>query len=159
MNGKAVFIACVFSLAVADVAFSSQPRLTLEHLARAADLIVKTEVKDIQTSRSRGNLTTLVTLAVEEGWKGMAPGQVTVAVAGGVAGDVAQAASGEPRFSPGERNILFLKARGDHYTIVGGRQGKFAVKTDTDGKETAQDLTGLRRDVQQLRAEIEAAGR
>jgi hypothetical protein len=33
------------------------------------------------------------------------------------------------------------------------------VKTDIDGKETAQDLTGLRRDVQQLRAEIEAAGR
>jgi hypothetical protein len=159
VNGKAVFIACAFSLLAAAAAVSSQQRLTVEQLARGADLIVKTEVKDIQTSHSRGNLTTLVTLAIEERWKGTAPGQVTVAVAGGVAGDVAQAVSGEPRFSVGERNVLFLKARGDHYTIMGGRQGKFAVKTDGPGKETAQDLTGSRRDVQQLRAEIEAAGR
>ncbi len=159
MNGKAVFIVCGVWLAAAAAAIASQSRLTIEDLARGADLIVKTEVKDIQASHSRGNLTTLVTLAVEERWKGTAPPRVIVAVAGGVAGDVAQAVSGEPRFSVGERNVLFLKARGDHYTIVGGRQGKFAVKTDAPGKETAQDLTGARKEMRQLRAEIEAAGR
>ena len=146
-------------LAAAEV-FAVQPKLEIAELTHEADVIVEAKVTDIQTRPARaGALTTLVTLAVEEAWKGAPAGQITVAVQGGVAGDVAQAVSGEPRFSPGERAILFLKAKGDRYTIVGGRQGKLIIKTGADGHEAAEDITGAMKDIGHLRAEAKAAGR
>ena len=156
---RIVFAVC--GLLLAAEAFALEQKLTVAELARDADVIVKGNVTDIQTrpGRDRDDLTTLVTVAVEEAWKGAPAGQITVAVQGGIAGDVVQAVSGEPRFSRGERVILFLKATGDRYTIVGRRQGKFIVKTGRDGREAAQDLTGAVKDIAQLRAEVKAAGR
>jgi hypothetical protein len=152
------FLAFTFVFLIAAAGLASERRLSLDELAREADLIVKASVVDIKTAaRGNGILTTLVTLAVEESWKGSPPGpQVTVSVRGGSAGAVAQAVSGEPRFSPGERTIVFLKAKRSSYTVVGGRQGYFAVKSETDGKEVAQDITGDRRAVDNFRAQVEA---
>jgi hypothetical protein len=157
---KIFFIVCGLLLAAAEV-FALQPRLEVAELAREADVIVKAQVTDIQTQPARGggNLTTLVTVAVEEAWKGAPAGQITIAVQGGVAGDVAQGVSGELRFSPGERSILFLKTKGDRYTVVGRRQGKLIIKTGADGHEAAQDLTGAMKDIGRLRAAVKAAGR
>ena len=155
MRNRVLFL---FAVLFAAAASASEQKLAVEELAREADLIVKAGVVDIKTApRGNGNLTTLVTLAVEESWKGSPPGpQVTVSVRGGSAGAVAQAVSGEPRFSPGERTIVFLKAKRGSYIVVGGRQGHFAVKIETDGKEVAQDITGGRRPVDNFRAEVEA---
>jgi hypothetical protein len=153
--------AVVFLLTLLFVAaaIASEQKLALEELARAADLIVKARVIDIKSASSGGgNLTTLVTLSVEEVWKGAPPGsQVIVSVRGGSAGGVAQAVSGEARFAPAERTIVFLKASRAHYTVVGGRQGKWAIKSEGDGKEVAQDITGIQRPVDNLRAEVTAA--
>jgi hypothetical protein len=159
LNVKIVFLLC--GLLVGAQAFGLEQKLTVAELAREADIIVKAKITNIQTQPARGggNLTTLVTVAVEEAWKGAPAGQITIAVQGGVAGDVAQAVSGEPRFSVGERAILFLKTKGDRYTVVGRRQGKLIIKTDSDGRETAEDFTGIKQDIGQLHAEVKAAGR
>jgi hypothetical protein len=155
----AVFL--LFPVFFAAAAAASEQKLAIEELAREADLIVKARVVDIKTVSRRvgGNLTTLVELAVEEAWKGSPPGpQVTVSIRGGAAGGVAEAVSGEPRFSANERTVVFLKSADGTYTVVGRRQGKFGVKTEADGHEVAQGLTGTQRAVDNFRAEVEAAG-
>ena len=159
MIRRPVFLLITVLYAVA--ASASEQKLAVTELAREADLIVKARVVDIKMApRGHGNLTTLVTLAVDESWKGAAPPQMTVAVRGGSAGGIAQAVSGEPRFSPNERTIVFLKSADGSYTVVGRRQGKFAVITEADGTEVAQGITGAWRAVDNLRAEIRsAAGR
>jgi len=148
-------------LLVAAEGFALQPRLAVSDLAREADVIVKAKVEDIHTAPTRdgATLTTLVTLAVEEVWKGAPARQITVAVRGGTAGDIAQGDSGEPRFTSGERAVLFLKAKSERYAIVARRQGKFTILIGIEGQEVAQDITGVRHDIGQLRAEVRAAGR
>lgn len=144
----------------AAAAFASEQKLSVADLAREADLIVKARVVDIKTeSRGAGQLETLVTLAVEEVWKGTAPPQVTVTVRGGAAGGIAQAVSGEARFLPGEQIIVFLKAKGSSYRVVGGRQGKLVIKIQTDGKdgkEVVQDITGARYVLDKFQTEIQS---
>ena len=156
MSHVAVLFLCTFFLIYE--ASASEQKLARDELARAADLIVKARVVDIKTAtRGGGNLTTTVTLGIEEVWKGAPSGpQVIVSVRGGSAGGIAQAVSGEARFAPDERTIVFLKASGGHYTVVGGRQGKLAVKIEADGREVAQAITGARSTVDNLRAEIQS---
>jgi hypothetical protein len=155
---RAVFL--LFAVFFTASASASEQKLALDELTRAADLIVKARVVDITTlSRDGGNLTTLVTLAVEETWKGSPPEpQLTISIRGGAAGGIAQAVSGEPRFSSGERTLVFLKAAGTKFTVVGRRQGKFVVTTDAEGKDTVKDITGTTWSVDILRSELKNVG-
>jgi hypothetical protein len=60
---------------------------------------------------------------------------------GGSIGDLAQGVPGLPEFSSGESVIIFLKRqRRDVYRVVGGKQGKFSVKTLPGKNEVVEDL-------------------
>ena len=77
-------------------------------------------------------------------WKGQKASSLFLNQPGGSAGGIAQAVPGLPRFFPGEEVILFLKRiESDRFATVGGKQGKFVVKTDPQSKkEFVADLTG-----------------
>lgn len=162
MGRKAFLLFFLFATATGGIAFPSQQKLSLDELTRQADTIVKGRVEDIrtQTSPDRSNMTTLVMIAVEDQWKGRKVSSVTVALAGGATGGIAQSVEGEPRFSKDERVIVFLKDRGQQYAVVGARQGKFAVTDDPAGKaEMVVDLTGNRQELKKFRAAVETAAR
>lgn len=141
----------LLSLATESTGFAtSVQRLSLEQLARQADLVVKGRIQDVQTqtSQDRSTITTLVVVSVEQQWKGPHLSTVVVRQPGGSTGEITQRVVGEPEFSPGEHVILFLKRADGHYAIVGAKQGKFAVKIDPLGRrETVKDLTGKEQEI------------
>ena len=124
----------------------SVQRLSLEQLARQADLIVKGRIQDIrnQTSQDRSAITTVVVLPIEKQWKGPNVSMVTVRQPGGSAGEITQRVMGLPEFAVGEEVVLFLRKQADgRYATVGGKQGKFTVRINPQsGKEMIEDLTG-----------------
>jgi hypothetical protein len=63
---------------------------------------------------------------------------------GGSAGGITQTVPGLPQFFVGEDVILFLtEIDGGYFSTVGGKQGKFVIKTDPQNKkEVIEDLTG-----------------
>lgn len=121
-------------------------KLSLEQLAREADLIAMGRIQGVtsQESVDRSTMTTVVTLSVEEQWKGPKASTITVKQPGGSVGGLTQRVMGEPQFSVGEEVILFLKkGRNGSYVTVGGVQGKFLIKKDLQsGKRVIEDLTG-----------------
>ena len=125
-------------------------RLTLEQFVREADLIVLGRVREItsQESPDRSAITTSVVFAVKEQWKGVKVSTVTLRQPGGSVGEITQRVMEVPQFSVGEELILFLKKqKSGHYITVGGKQGKFTIKTDPQsGSKTVEDLTGKSQD-------------
>lgn len=83
-------------------------------LTRSADAIVIATVAHIETVAGRdGAISTLVTLEVEERYKGHVPPVVTLKEPGGRLGDRQLWVAGSPRFARGERQLVFLSARRD----------------------------------------------
>jgi hypothetical protein len=71
-----------------------------------------------------------IELAVVETWKGtnMSAARLTVVQPGGTVGDLTMVVFGMPRFSPGERALVFLAGPADHAAVVGMTQGKRRVR-------------------------------
>jgi hypothetical protein len=59
---------------------------------------------------------------------------------------------GLPEFSVGEEVILFLKRQPDGgYATVGGKQGKFTIKTDPrSGKVMVEDLAARKQELREF---------
>jgi len=145
-NNPAPFIlfSLVFYLFFSDAALAETlQKLSLEELTREADVIVRGRIQKVtsQESPDRSNVTTLVEVSVVEQWKGPKASSLFLNQPGGSAGGLAQAVPGLP---VGEDVILFLKEiDGGYFSTVGGKQGKFVIKTDPQNKKEAiEDLTG-----------------
>ncbi|HJQ83341.1 MAG TPA: thrombospondin type 3 repeat-containing protein, partial [Candidatus Binatia bacterium] len=83
-------------------------------LARMADAIVVGTVEHIETvGGADGRIDTLVTVAVEDAYKGTPGPRVTLRQPGGRVGGRMQWIAGSPEFRVGERQLLFLSARRD----------------------------------------------
>jgi len=146
---RASVVLCVFLIAAESIALASSARkLSLDDLARQADLIVKGHVQKLltETSPDRSTITTIAVLAVDEQWKGAPASSVSIEQPGGTAGGITQRVAGEAEFAVDEKVVVFLKKQGrSRYVTVGGRQGKFLVKTDGQtGSDVVEDLTGAR---------------
>jgi len=142
-----ILFTLVFYLFFSDAALAETlQKLSLEELTREADVIVRGRIQKVtsQESPDRSNVTTLVEVSVVEQWKGPKASSLFLNQPGGSAGGITQAVPGLPHFSLGEEVILFLKRiENDRFATVGGRQGKFVVKTDPQSKkEFVADLTG-----------------
>ena len=148
-NNPAPFIlfSLVFYLFFSDAALAETlQKLSLEELTREADVIIRGRIQKVgsQPTADRSNITTVVEVAVVDQWKGQKTSTLSLRQPGGSAGGIAQAVPGLPQFFVGEDVILFLKEidRG-YFSTVGGKQGKFVVKTDPQNrKEVIEDLTG-----------------
>ena len=126
---------------------------SLEHLIHDADLIVRGTVQAITSGpRVKGAPGTTVVLAVHEQWKGSRFSTLRLIQPGGSEGGITQAVPGLPTFRIAEEVILFLVQEGrKQYTVLGGKQGKFSIRTDVrSGKQEVEDLAGTRFDLTQF---------
>ena len=144
-----LFILFYLACGGTGLATTSQ-RLSLEQLAKEADLVIRGHVQEMKSQESgdRSAITTTVVISVEEQWKGPKASTVTLKQPGGTAGEITQRVMGVPQFSISEELILFGKKQRDgHYVTVGGQQGKFTIKTEPQtGKKVVEDLTGTRQE-------------
>ena len=103
-------------------------KLTIEQLAARANSILVGEVTNIACyQEGKGNIYTLVTLAVEQTIKGEAEGEVVIRVPGGEVGGIVMMVTDTPSFRLGEGAVVFLDNDEGTFTVVGGFQGKFPV--------------------------------
>ncbi|MFN7963745.1 MAG: hypothetical protein U0002_20955 [Thermoanaerobaculia bacterium] len=154
--GRLALLMAVSLLATARLgqAAALAPRLSLETMAREADLVV---VGRSTTSTSRwfqGNLLTFAPIEVAEIWKGTQGAKVTVVLPGGMDSSgpipLAQDVPGAPTLQPGEEVLLFLR-RVDPlpaglppcYTILGFGQGKFSIRRQGGKAIASQNLSGV----------------
>jgi hypothetical protein len=103
-------------------------------LVARADTIA---VVDVAASRAAWDerherIVTTVDLQVVESWKGGAApaARVTVVQPGGTVGDITMVVFGMPRFSPGERALVYLAGAPERARVVGMAQGKRLVRPD-----------------------------
>jgi Matrixin/Thrombospondin type 3 repeat len=83
-------------------------------LARAADAIVVGTVRRLESVATRdGAISTLVSIDVEREYKGRVGSEVTLRQPGGQVGGRRLWLAGSPRFTVGERQLLFLSAHHD----------------------------------------------
>jgi hypothetical protein len=141
MSMRRLFPACV-ALLVAAV-FWAPSRFTsaslvlamdLAELTRRADRVLVGEVLVVHSDwdQARRRILTTVEVQVSEMWKGEAPrhGRIVIVQPGGTVGDIEMRVHGLPRFTPGERSVLFL--RGQHHAqVVGLGQGRRLLRFDT----------------------------
>jgi hypothetical protein len=94
-----------------------------------ADLVVVAWVDDVTGRRAAGGATieTDVRLQVERVLKGGAPASLRLTLPGGAVGNARLQVGGVPRFWPGERVLLFLRARPTGLVLVGLWQGKYSL--------------------------------
>lgn len=111
---------------------TTEQKLSLAQLSAEADVIIRGRVEATTTRQAsdRRPISTIVEVSVERQFKGPKVSTVMIEQAGGSQGDVTLAVPGSPEFSSGEVVILFMKQRSRGvFNIVGGKQGKFIVKT------------------------------
>ena len=108
-------------------------------MVERAERIAVVDVVSVQAAWNARHerITTAVQLQIVESWKGgLQPGtQLTVLQPGGTVGDVTTTVDGMPRFTPGERTLVFLHGPTDRATVVGLTQGKRPLRRDpTSGR-------------------------
>jgi hypothetical protein len=121
--------------------------LPFREIVRRADVIFVGEVADtssrIVLDRGTGKIVTDVTFRVTRVLKGAAGATRVLVFAGGVVGDRALAVEDVPRFTPGERDVIFAMASPSSLSpIVGMSQGRFRIVADANGREMVQQFDG-----------------
>ncbi|TAJ91099.1 hypothetical protein EPO44_14740 [bacterium] len=93
--------------------------------------------------------TTFQKSSIEEQWKGPRTSTITIEQPGGSVGAITQHVTGLAHFTVGEEIIIFLSKQEDSsLATVGGKQGKFLLKTDPQNKkEVIEDVTGKSQDL------------
>jgi hypothetical protein len=130
-----IFFSFICPVGSSFVEATTVQKLSFDRLIGEADFIVLGRVEDVknQQARDRRSMTTVVTVSIERQFKGPKVSSVTIEQPGGSMGDIAQGVPGLPEFSSGEDVVLFLKRqRGGTFKIVGGKQGKFTAKTQSE---------------------------
>jgi hypothetical protein len=116
----------------AAVASAMPVPVSLEQLARDADLIVVGNVAAVFAERRGESIYSLARIKVEQVVKGQPPPEVTVESLGGRIGDQVLAVSGGVTYAAGERVVVFLKKaeKSGVYQTAGLRQGRLMVQGD-----------------------------
>jgi hypothetical protein len=119
-------------------------------LCAQADMIFSATVGEVRSQRvdaNRGDLETWVTFTAIEPILGVTTPTVTLRFAGGVVDGVREEFLGVPRFTTGERVVLFARQGYELSPVVGVGQGCFRVVESASGATVAaadgQPLIGL----------------
>lgn len=135
------FVVCLAAASLVEA--GTVQELSFERLIAESDVIVRGRVEEIKTRQAsdQRSVMTIVKVSVEMQFKGPIITSLTIEQPGGTIGDIVQGVPGLPEFSSNEKVIIFLKRhRRDFYRIVGGKQGKFSVKTLPGKNEVVEDL-------------------
>ncbi len=119
--------------------------VNIEQLVRDAGTIVDGTVVSTRTGKDpeTGFIVTWVTLKVNESFFGASEGTVTFKQYGGEADGLANYPKHLPRYSAGERSILFLTAPSSigMQSPVGMQQGKFMIMKEGNAKTVVRNMT------------------
>ncbi len=140
------FITHCAMLLLVSVGYSQRTiPLNLEQLVREAGVIVDAEVVNVESGRDQesGLIVTWVTLNVHENFYGSQGKRITFKQYGGDAEGLANYPVHLPRYSKGERTILFLykPSKVGMQSPVGMQQGKFIVQKTGTSKTRIKNLT------------------
>ena len=104
-------------------------RLSLDDLVAKADSIVVGRVIDSRTfwANDRKLILTNYTLEVQESLKGSTARTIIVTTIGGQIEKSLLQVPGMPAFETNESAVLFLEKSGGYTTVIGLKQGKFAI--------------------------------
>jgi hypothetical protein len=131
-------------LAAAGLAQASTvQKLSFDRLVDEADVIVRGRVQELKNSPAsdRSSVSTVITVSVENQFKGDKVSSVTLQQPGGSLGAVVQSVPGLAEFSSGEDVILFLKRRREGaFAVIGGKQGKFTAKGQPGKSGVVEDF-------------------
>jgi hypothetical protein len=137
---------------------------TFEQLVQQAELIFEGTVTDVKSvwegEGAQRHIDTYVTFQVADSVKGDAGSSYTIRMLGGTVGDETMMVTDTPKFSVGDREILFVEHNFDQFVpLVGISHGRFHVQRDEQtGRDVVVNAEGeLVRDLTQLGHNEEAA--
>ena len=108
--------------------------LDLPTMVGRADRIAVVDVVSVSAAwnERHDRISTSIELTVVDCWKGALPAgaRLTVRQPGGTVGDITTTVDGMPRFSPGERALVFLRGPTARSAVVGLTQGKRPLHRD-----------------------------
>lgn len=122
-----VFAATPFALATQIV------YRTPQQMGKASSLVVQGEVTSVRSywNEKRTKIFTETLVQVDQAYKGLNPGTVSVVQLGGTVGNVQVTVAGALQWKPGEEVLLFLEpATAEAYQVSGFSQGKFNIERD-----------------------------
>jgi len=113
---------------------------TFDELVSQAELIFQGTVTDVKSQwtgeGAQRHIVSFVTFKVDEQIKGDAGVSYTLRMMGGTVGDDTMEVSDSPKFTRGDRDILFVENNGRQFIpLVGISHGRFHVKRDSESGE------------------------
>ena len=129
---RVLLVVCLLGCGVPLSALTVKP-LTFAELVQESSAVVHGRVIEVrsQWTADRGAIESLVVVEVATYMKGALGDRVTVRVAGGQVGKFVNIIPGAPRFTEGDRVVLFLKTSGPSIPVITGTsQGVYRVSTD-----------------------------
>jgi len=145
---RARVLACASVLLVQSVAATTVVPPTFEQLVGQAEFVVRAEVHDVRCEETLRDghpvIHTYVTLEVLRSLKGQAPEVMELRLLGGTVGERTLHVPGVPRFTPGERCLLFIENNGRQFCpLVAIMHGRYRVeRRATDGLELVRRDNG-----------------
>lgn len=136
-------------LAVGAASATTMIALSVDELAQRSDQVVKGRVvaTEPRSSEDGRRITTVVTLQVDETWKGTPADEVRILALGGTLDGISQVVTGAARFEEGEEVVVFLRRLRTEEPlseVVGMAQGKLSVERNGEGVLVAvPSLKGL----------------
>ena len=113
---------------VPRAAATTLARMSLEELARAADIVVRVRCVAAASRWDSGMIWTFTEFEVLERLKGAPPERIRVRVPGGRVGHLLATIEAAPRFRPGEQSVLFLeKSSAGDYSVTAWAEGTFRI--------------------------------
>src|SRR5438128_8655662 len=134
----------VLLLGIGEAAFAASFVVPPDReFARQAPAIVVASALASHTELVNDRIVTITTMSIEEVIKGdIADQTIDIYEPGGRYGNRVTMIPGTPRFSDGERALLFLSRPGDHWMVVDLTLGKFHFDTDILGHDVVlRDLS------------------
>ena len=128
---------------------STMVALSVEELAQRSDQVVKGRVVALEPRASEDGkrISTVVTLQIDEVWKGAPAQDVRILALGGTMDGISQVVTGAAAFQDGEEVVVFLRrlrSAEPLSEVVGMAQGKLSVERDDAGNVVAvPSLKGL----------------
>jgi len=134
-----ILVSLALALAPAPAGATSVLSTTLAEMAKVSDAVVLGRVtkKAVRWSTAGDAIYTYVSVRVDSRFKGEVADDITVVVPGGTVGETTRVVHGAPRFTVGEKVVLYLEARTKGETgfnVVGMFVGKLAVKPTATGE-------------------------